>query len=58
MLWGVGAASCLFLGGLANLTPNKEELGQPVEAVIFAAFFTLVGIHLDFSLVVPCHRPD
>ena len=50
--------SCLFLGvALANLTPNKEELGaaafQSVEAVIFAAFFTLAGIHLDFSLVVP-----
>ena len=50
--------SGLFLGvALANLTPNKAELGpaafQNVEAVIFAAFFTLAGIHLDFSRVVP-----
>ena len=43
--------SCLFLGvALANLTPNKEELGAAAsrEAVIFAAFFTLVGIHLGW----------
>ncbi len=50
--------SCLFLGvTLANLTPDKEELGHGVfenfESAIFAVFFTLAGLELDFAYVVP-----
>ena len=46
--------ACMFLGlALANLTPDKEEIGHQVfenfEAAIFAVFFTLAGmeLHLD-----------
>ncbi len=50
--------SCLFLGvTLANLTPDKEELGHGVfenfESAIFAVFFTLAGLELDFDYLVP-----
>ena len=46
--------SCLFLGiTLANLTPDKEEVGHGVfenfEAAIFAVFFTLAGLKVDFQ---------
>ncbi len=48
--------ACLFLGTtLANLSPENEELGHSVfanfEMAIYAAFFTLAGMHLDFDLV-------
>ncbi|MFV1959686.1 MAG: PTS sugar transporter subunit IIA, partial [Planctomycetota bacterium] len=50
--------SSLFLGmTLANLTPDKEEIGHEVfanfEQAIFAVFFTVAGMELDFSYVVP-----
>ena len=50
--------SCLALGfTLANGTPRKEELGgaafENVEVAVLAAFFTLAGMHLEFSLVIP-----
>ncbi len=50
--------ACMFLGvALANLTPEKDELGHGVfenfEAAIFAVFFTLAGAELDFGYVVP-----
>ena len=46
--------ACLFLGVvLANLTPDKEEIGHEVfdnfETAIFAIFFTLAGLELDFG---------
>lgn len=46
--------SCLFLGvSLANLTPERDELGHGVfanfESAIFAVFFTLAGLELDFQ---------
>ncbi len=49
--------SCLFLGVvLANLTPEKEEIGHRVftnfEPAIFAIFFTLAGMELDFQYVM------
>ncbi|HHI81002.1 MAG TPA: PTS fructose transporter subunit IIA [Planctomycetes bacterium] len=50
--------ACLFLGTtLANLSPDNEEIGHAVfanfEIAIYAAFFTLAGMHLDFDLVGP-----
>lgn len=50
--------SCLFLGlVLANVTPDKEEIGHRVfknfESAIFAVFFTLAGAELDFDYLVP-----
>jgi Kef-type K+ transport system membrane component KefB/mannitol/fructose-specific phosphotransferase system IIA component len=50
--------SCLFLGvTLANLTPDKDEIGHTVfsnfESAILAIFFTLAGMELDFGYVVP-----
>lgn len=56
---GVSALlSCLFLGvTLANLTPDKDEIGHQVfrdfESAIFAVFFTLAGMELDFAYVIP-----
>ncbi len=49
--------ACLFLGVvLANLTPDKEEIGhhafENFESAIFAVFFTLAGMELDFSYLV------
>ncbi|MEZ6124126.1 MAG: cation:proton antiporter [Planctomycetaceae bacterium] len=49
--------SCLCLGmTLANLTPNKEEIGHKVfdsfESAIFAVFFTVAGIELHFESLV------
>ena len=49
--------SCLALGfTLANATPDKEELGgaafENVEVAVLAAFFTMAGMHLEFSLVI------
>ncbi len=46
--------ACLVLGVvLANLTPDKEEIGHSVfenfETAIFAVFFTLAGMELDFA---------
>lgn len=46
--------ACMFLGiALANLTPDKEEIGHQVfenfEAAIFAIFFTLAGMELNFD---------
>lgn len=48
--------SCLVLGiTLANVTPDRDEIGHAVfanfEASIFAAFFTLAGLHLDFGVL-------
>jgi len=50
--------SCLFLGlALANITPDKDEIGhrvfQDFEDAIFAIFFTLAGMELDFAYLVP-----
>lgn len=50
--------ACVFLGmTLANLTPTKEETGHAVfadfETAIFAVFFTLAGMELDFEYVLP-----
>ncbi|MGD8396269.1 MAG: cation:proton antiporter [Candidatus Eiseniibacteriota bacterium] len=50
--------SCVFLGVLlANVTPNKEEIGHRVfqnfESAILAVFFTLAGMELDFAYLVP-----
>ena len=50
--------SCMFLGMvLANLTPEKEETGHGVfndfEKAIYAVFFTLAGMELDFRAVIP-----
>lgn len=50
--------SCLFLGvTLANLTPDKEEIGHAVfdnfEFAIFAVFFTLAGMELRFQYLLP-----
>ena len=46
--------SCTFLGvALSNLTPTKNEIGHAVfadfESAIFAVFFTLAGMELDFG---------
>lgn len=46
--------ACLCLGvTLANLTPDKEEIGHRVfdsfEGAIFAVFFTVAGMELHFS---------
>ncbi len=46
--------ACLVLGVvLANLTPDKEEIGHSVfesfETAIFAIFFTLAGMELNFD---------
>jgi len=50
--------SCLFLGMvLANLTPDKEEIGHQVfdnfEYAIYAVFFTVAGMELNFAYVLP-----
>ncbi|TDJ72246.1 MAG: PTS fructose transporter subunit IIA [Planctomycetota bacterium] len=50
--------SCMFLGmGLANITPNKDETGHAVfadfQGAIFAIFFTLAGMELDFEYALP-----
>ncbi|MHC5011246.1 MAG: cation:proton antiporter domain-containing protein [Planctomycetota bacterium] len=50
--------SCLMFGVvLANLTPDKEEIGHSVfenfDKAIFAVFFTMAGMELDFGYVVP-----
>jgi PTS system fructose-specific IIC component len=50
--------SCMFLGmALANITPNKDETGHAVfadfQGAIFAIFFTLAGMELDFEYVLP-----
>ncbi|MCB9595129.1 MAG: cation:proton antiporter [Sandaracinaceae bacterium] len=50
--------SCLFLGvALANFTPDRDEIGhrvfQDFESAIFAVFFTLAGMELDFAFLVP-----
>lgn len=49
--------ACLFLGlVLANVTPDKEELGDRVfknfEGAILAVFFTLAGAEVDFSYLL------
>lgn len=49
--------SCLFLGmTLANVTPDKDEIGHQVfgdfEHAIFAVFFTLAGMELDFAYLI------
>jgi fructose PTS system EIIBC or EIIC component len=46
--------SCMVLGiTLANLTPHKEEVldnaFSSMQTAALAAFFTLAGLHLDFS---------
>lgn len=57
--FGVSALlSCLFLGMvLANLTPDKEEIGHQVfdnfEYAIYAVFFTVAGMELEFEHVLP-----
>lgn len=50
--------SCMTLGViLANLTPDKEEIGHKAfenfEHAIFAVFFTLAGMELNFEYLVP-----
>jgi PTS system fructose-specific IIC component len=50
--------ACLFLGvTLANVTPDKDEIGHQVfadfENAIFAVFFTLAGMELDFAYLAP-----
>lgn len=50
--------SCMCLGfALANLTPEKNEVGHAVfsdfESAIYAVFFTLAGMELDFGYIVP-----
>jgi Kef-type K+ transport system membrane component KefB/mannitol/fructose-specific phosphotransferase system IIA component (Ntr-type) len=50
--------SCLILGVvLSNLTPDKDEIGHEVfanfEHAIFAIFFTVAGLELEFSYIVP-----
>ncbi len=50
--------SCMSLGvTLANVTPDKDEIGHAAfanfDSAIFAVFFTLAGIELDFGYVVP-----
>jgi len=50
--------ACLSLGVvLSNLTPDKEEIGHKVfenfEQAIFAVFFTLAGMELEFGFIVP-----
>jgi len=50
--------ACLFLGVvLANLTPDKDEIGHGVfanfEGAIFAVFFTLAGMELHFGYIIP-----
>lgn len=50
--------SCMALGfTLANLTPDKDEIGHGVfadfESAIYAIFFTLAGMELEFGYVVP-----
>jgi len=55
---GVSALlSCMFLGiALANLTPEKDETGHAVfadfQGAIFAIFFTLAGMKLDFAYLL------
>ncbi|HUX12561.1 MAG TPA: PTS sugar transporter subunit IIA [Spirochaetia bacterium] len=46
--------SCLFLGfTIANVTAEKKELGgaafESIETAIYAAFFTLAGMEMDFK---------
>jgi len=54
-LFGISTLlSCLFLGvALANLTPEKEEIGHAVfanfENAILSVFFTLAGMELNFG---------
>lgn len=48
--------ACLILGiTLANVTPDRDEIGHHVfanfETAVFAVFFALAGMELDFSLV-------
>ncbi|MCZ6574659.1 MAG: PTS sugar transporter subunit IIA [Planctomycetota bacterium] len=50
--------SCLFLGVLlANVTPDKEEIGHEVfenfEYAIYAVFFTVAGMELQFRYLIP-----
>ena len=50
--------ACLFLGmALANFTPDKDEIGHTVfanfESAIFAIFFTVAGMELDFRYLKP-----
>lgn len=50
--------SCMALGiTLANVTPDKDEIGHGVfadfESAIYAIFFTLAGMELEFGYVVP-----
>lgn len=50
--------ACLFMGvTLANVTPDKEEIGHHVfvnfENAFLAVFFTVAGMELDFSYLVP-----
>ncbi|MEM7516779.1 MAG: PTS sugar transporter subunit IIA, partial [Planctomycetota bacterium] len=56
-LGGSALLSCLFLGAtLANVTPDRDELGHHVfadfESAIFAIFFTLAGMELDLNAVL------
>lgn len=57
-LGGSPLLSCMVLGiTLANLTPEKNEVGHAVfadfESAIYAVFFTLAGMELDFGYIVP-----
>ena len=49
--------SCLCFGiGIANFTPNKDEVGsvafENIERLVYAVFFVLAGVHLNFSFVI------
>lgn len=57
-LGGSALLACLFLGmTLANVAPDRDGLGHTVfgqlETAIFAVFFTLAGMKLNFDLIVP-----
>ncbi len=50
--------ACLALGAtIVNLAPKRKSLGAAafpgVEPAIFAVFFTLAGMHLNFEYLVP-----
>lgn len=54
--------SCLFLGvALANVRADREEIGHSIfhnfEGAIFAIFFTLAGMELEFGYLLPAAVP-
>ena len=54
--------ACMFLGiTIANIIPDREYIGHAAfenfESAIFAVFFTLAGMHLDFQYLIPAFVP-